>query len=48
MHNVYDDPRYDDVVQRLKQQLLEKEKEIGDTDEKYPKLMEVRKQYWDQ
>jgi arylsulfatase A-like enzyme len=48
MHNVYDDPRYDDVVQRLKQQLLEKKKEIGDTDEKYPKLMEVCKQYWDQ
>ncbi len=46
MNNVYQDPTYASVVKRLKQKLLEKKAEIGDMDEKYPELMEVRKKYW--
>ncbi len=46
MRNVYNDPAYTDVVKKLKLQLLALKKKYGDTDEKYPELMEVRKKYW--
>ncbi len=46
MNNVYADPEYAEVVVKLKQLLLERKQAIGDTDEKYPVLMEQRKKYW--
>lgn len=46
MRNVYDDPSYADVRERLKARLLEVKQEIGDTDEPYPALMQVRAKYW--
>jgi len=45
-HNVYRDPHYAEVVKKLKKELLRLKKELGDTDEQYPELMEVRKKYW--
>ncbi len=47
MNNVYDDPSYSDVVKDLKQELLRLKKELGDTDKKYPELMELREKFWD-
>jgi arylsulfatase A-like enzyme len=47
MTNVYGDARYKETARELKRRLLELKKEIGDTDEKYPELMEVRRKYWD-
>ncbi len=46
MNNVYNDPAYEDVAERLKEKLLQIKEDIGDTDEKYPQLMDVRRQYW--
>jgi arylsulfatase A-like enzyme len=46
MNNVYNDPAYAKVVKDLKDELLRLKKELGDRDERYPKLMEVRKKYW--
>lgn len=46
LRNVYNNPRYADVVLRLKNELLELKQEIGDNDDKYPELMERRRQYW--
>jgi len=43
LHNVYDDPAYVSVVKKLKKELFRLKKAFGDTDEKYPELMEVRK-----
>jgi len=45
--NVYDDPRYARVIRELKRGLLHLKQELGDTDEKYPELMEVRAAAWD-
>lgn len=45
--NVYREPEYRDLVKKLKVELLRLKAEIGDTDEKYPELMEIRKKYWD-
>lgn len=46
MNNVYDDPAYSEVIKDLKIRLLELKKQYGDTDEKYPELMAVRKNHW--
>lgn len=46
MKNVYDEPIYQDVVAALKKELLSLKEHIGDRDEQYPELMEVRRQIW--
>lgn len=46
MNNVYDNPEYSDIVKKLKEDLLKLKEETGDTDEKYPELIEVRENYW--
>lgn len=46
LDNVYNDPAYAQTVKRLKRKLLEKKKHLDDTDEKFPRLMEVREQAW--
>jgi len=46
LHNVYGVPAYATITERLKAKLLELKKQVGDTDERYPKLMEVRRRYW--
>jgi len=47
MNNVYDDPAYRDVRQKLKRQLLELKRQYKDTDEKYPELMKLRQEHWE-
>ena len=46
LNNVYDDPAYADVVKELKAELLRLKEECGDTDEKYPELMERREVFF--
>jgi arylsulfatase A-like enzyme len=46
MNNLYGDPAYAKVVRKLKAELLSLKKQLGDTDEKYPELMKIRKKYW--
>lgn len=46
LRNVYRDPAYAEVVLALKSELLAIKDRIGDTDEKYPELMERRKAFW--
>jgi arylsulfatase A-like enzyme len=45
LDNVYEDPKYTDVISDLKQELYRLKEELGDTDEKYPELMEVRERF---
>ncbi len=40
LKNVYGDPEYKEIIERMKQQLFEMKKEIGDEDDKYPELLE--------
>jgi len=46
MNNVYHDPAYADVAKRLKAELLAIKERVGDGDEKYPELIEVRRAAW--
>jgi N-acetylglucosamine-6-sulfatase len=47
VRNVYDDPAYAEVAQRLKQQLAAKRREVRDTDEQFPEIQAVVRQFWD-
>ncbi len=44
--NVYGQAEYANVTARLKRELLEQKREVGDTDEKYSELMRVRERFW--
>ena len=46
MDNVYEDPAYEETVERLKDVLLEKKSQLNDEDEKYPRLLNLRETYW--
>jgi N-acetylglucosamine-6-sulfatase len=47
MTNAYSDPDYASVIQELKAELLRTKEQIGDTDEAYPELMQVRENCWE-
>ena len=46
LNNVYNHPAYAKVLKRLKAELLEKKAELGDTDDKYPQMLEIVRQHW--
>jgi len=45
--NVYAAPEYAPVARRLKSDLLEQKNILGDTDDRYPDLMRIRRQHWE-
>lgn len=47
LQNVYQDPNYRAIADRLKVQLLKLKTQYGDSDERYPDLMKVRDAHWD-
>ncbi len=47
IHNVYDDPAYAEVVERLKKVLAAKRREVRDTDEQFPEIRAVVERFWD-
>lgn len=46
MENVYGQAAYTAIADELKAELLRLKEAIGDTDERYPKLMELRRKHW--
>ena len=48
MNNVYSSDEYADIRAELKDALLAIKEEVGDTDERYPELMQVRDAVWNQ
>lgn len=44
--NVYGDPQYEAVAKRLKQELLQLKRELGDTDAEYPELLALQREYF--
>ena len=40
-------PSYAGVVRELKAEFLRQKRELRDTDENYPELMELRREHWD-
>jgi len=46
VNNVYDDPHYADVVEKLKRRLSELRKRIKDTDDDFPGIRKVIDEFW--
>jgi arylsulfatase A-like enzyme len=46
MNNVYPAAEYAEIREDLKRRLLELKEAVGDTDEQYPELMQVRDEVW--
>ncbi len=46
MRNVYNDPSYEEITVILKRDLLRLKREPGDTDDRFPGLMERNRSLW--
>jgi N-acetylglucosamine-6-sulfatase len=46
LNNVYDDPAYADVRAELKDRLAERKEALGDEDDQYPELVDVKEDHW--
>lgn len=46
LHNAYSDPEYADIINQMKEDLLELREQYGDTDEKYPVMQNIIDKYW--
>ena len=46
VNNVYGNPEYAPVAERLKKTLLQLKEQYGDVDEKYPELIKIRNEHW--
>ena len=44
--NVYGEAAYAGIAEELKAELLRIKTEVGDTDDKYPELLEIRERHW--
>lgn len=47
LNNVYDDPKYQSVVEQMKALLVETRERVGDTGEVYPDVEAVIQEFWD-
>lgn len=47
MHNRYGDPAYRDVIAKLKRELKRLREELGDTDERFPRIKKIVDAHWD-
>ena len=47
LNNVYEHPDYADVREELKDRLAARKRALGDTDDRYPELLEVKEEHWD-
>ena len=46
MTNLYNDPKYQDIVKELKKQLLELKEQYGDSDDAYPVMQVLTDKYF--
>ncbi|MBB4078004.1 arylsulfatase A-like enzyme [Lewinella aquimaris] len=47
LRNAYDDPRYRDIIERMKEEILALRDELGDTDADNPEVREIIRRHWD-
>jgi hypothetical protein len=44
--NAYNDPKYQSIIQDMKQELLKLREEVGDTDEQFPEMEQIISNHW--
>ena len=47
LHNRYDDPAYQDIIEELKIELKKQREELNETDEDFPEIDAIVKKYWE-
>ena len=47
MKNLYNNPEYKEVVEKLKLQLIDLRKEVKDSDDAYPHIKAIVEKHWD-
>ncbi len=47
MDNRYNDPKYADIISKLKEELAAKRKELNEEDTRYPHIRKIINEYWD-
>jgi uncharacterized sulfatase len=47
MHNRYGQAKYKDTIADLKRQLKKLREDLGETDEKYPRIAKIIEDNWD-
>jgi uncharacterized sulfatase len=47
MNNVYEDPKYADIIENLKEELRTVREELDETDDQYPHIQKIINEYWD-
>jgi len=47
LHNRYNDPKYKDIIEKLKIDLQKQRKDLKETDKNYPRLQKIIKDNWD-
>nr|WP_299381157.1 sulfatase [Allomuricauda sp.] len=47
VRNAYNDPQYAQIIKQMKVELERLRKEIGDTDQQYPEMVDILKNHWD-
>lgn len=45
--NAYGNPKYSETINELKKELAKLRSDVGDTDDQYPEMQELLKEYWD-
>ena len=48
LNNIYHNKKYKEIVKALKFRLNKLKEKVGDTDEAYPELVELKKKYWNE
>ncbi len=47
LHNAYNDSEYQEIIKKMKEEILRQRKELGDTDADNPEILEIIAQHWD-
>jgi hypothetical protein len=48
LHNAYNDPEYQDIIGKMKEEILRQRTELGDTDESNEKIRKIISDHWDE
>jgi arylsulfatase A-like enzyme len=46
LHNAYNDPKYKDVIEEMKNEILKQRQLVGDTDQDNPEILEIIANHW--
>ncbi len=46
LHNAYNDPKYQEIIQQMKAEIIQQREMLGDTDKDNPEILEIIAKHW--